>query len=65
MKYHVLTVALLLMALVLYVVGMRSGGAVAFVVGAACELWFWVRLIRGRREAPRTATSVDVAEPRH
>ena len=59
MNHHVVTAALLVTALVLYVLGMRSGSAVVFLVGAACELWFWVRLIRGRREAPRTATSVE------
>ncbi len=59
MKYHVVTVALLLLALALYSVGMRSGGVVAFLAGAACELWFWVRVIRGKGEAPPGATSVE------
>jgi len=59
MKYHLVTTALLLAALALYSVGMRSGGMVLFVVGAAFELWFWVRVIRGARRAPPSASSTE------
>jgi hypothetical protein len=59
MKYHVVTVALLLAALALYSVGMQSGGSVVFLIGVAFELWFWVRVIRGRREASPTASSIE------
>ena len=48
MKHHLFTAAILIAALVLYGGGMTSGASVLFVAGAACELWFWVR-IRGRR----------------
>jgi len=58
-KYHLFTAALLLAALVLYSVGLRSGGMVVFVVGAACELWFWLRVIRGGRDARPTASSME------
>jgi hypothetical protein len=46
MKRHLLTAAILIAALSLYGVGMTGGGAVLFVLGAACELWFWVRVRR-------------------
>jgi hypothetical protein len=49
MKYHLLTVAILLFALALYAMGMNGGGSLLFLVGAALELWFWVRVMRGRR----------------
>jgi hypothetical protein len=48
MKHHLFTAAILIAALVLYGAGMTSGASVLFAAGAACELWFWVR-IRGRR----------------
>jgi hypothetical protein len=46
MRYHIFTIALLLMAVVLYAVGMHTGASALVLVGAAFELWFWVRLIR-------------------
>ena len=50
MKYQLFTVAMLLVALALYAVGMHEGGSLVFLMGAAFELWFWVRVMRGRRE---------------
>lgn len=49
MKYHLLTIALLLVALSLYAIGMNGGGSLALAAGAVCELWFWVRALRGKR----------------
>jgi hypothetical protein len=43
MKYHLITVAILLVALVFYVLGYSSLGGIAIVIGGAFELWFWVR----------------------
>ena len=59
MKYHALTVALLLVALVLYAVGMHTGAWLAVLVGAAFELWFWVRLIRATRDASPAISSTE------
>ena len=53
MKRHLITVAILLIALTLYGLGFSGWGIVAFVAGAAFELWFWVRLIV--RRAPKRA----------
>jgi hypothetical protein len=46
MKQHLITVAILLVALVFYMLGYLSLGGIAFVVGGAFELWFWMRLFR-------------------
>jgi hypothetical protein len=48
MKRHLLTAAILLMAVAMYAWGMGGGGFVLFVAGGAFELWFWVRALRGR-----------------
>ena len=49
MKHHLLTVVILVGALALYIVGMSGGGSLLLLVGAAMELWFWVRAMQGRR----------------
>jgi hypothetical protein len=49
MNHHLFTIAIFIVALVLYGVGMTSGASVCFAVGAVCELWFWGRLLRLRR----------------
>lgn len=59
MKYHLLTAAILLAALGLYALGMTSGGLVAFLMGAALELWFWVRVIKRSRLAGRPLPSAE------
>jgi len=56
MTYVLVTGATLLVALALYAVGMTAGGPLVLLTGAAFELCFWVRLIRGRRD-PSSATS--------
>jgi hypothetical protein len=55
MKHHLLTFAILLMALVLYVIGLNGGGAVLVCAGAALELWFWVRAMREGKPAASSA----------
>jgi len=47
MKYHLITAALLLVALAFYTLGYSTLGGAAFVIGGAFELWFWVRIFRG------------------
>jgi hypothetical protein len=55
MKYHWVTVAALLAALILYASGMTTStagtslGAFLISVGCICELTFWTRLGRARR----------------
>lgn len=49
MKHHLITVATVLAALVLYGLGMTSLGVAGIVIGGAFEFWFWVRLISGRK----------------
>ena len=53
MKRHLVTVALLLVAIAFYLVGVASVGILAFTVGALFEIWFWVRVLvrRNRRIA--------------
>ena len=48
MKYHLITVAILLVAFILYGLGLSGFGDIAFIAGGACELWFWVRLFSRR-----------------
>lgn len=60
MRYHLLTVAILVVALVLYAGGVSGGGAALMTLGAALELWFWVRALRGGKQA---AAPVPQAKP--
>ena len=54
---HLLTAALLLAALALYVAGLNGAGLGALLAGGALELWFWVRVVRSTRKPE--ARSVD------
>lgn len=58
MRCHLFRLALLLCALALYALGLDGGGALLFMAGGVCELWFWVRGLRGNRHrAARTPGS--------
>jgi len=46
MKRHLATAVILLDALAFYMLGYSTLGGVAFVIGGAFDLWFWVRLFR-------------------
>jgi hypothetical protein len=59
MTHHVLTAAILLLALTLYAFGMSGGGSLLLALGAAMELWFWVRVLQRRRDPERPAPSAD------
>jgi hypothetical protein len=63
MKRHLITIAILLVALTLYALGFAGLGAAAFIVGAAFELWFWVRLI-ARRSSATPARDAGVSGPK-
>jgi hypothetical protein len=54
MRYHLFTLAILLVALALYAIGMSGGGFLLLFLGAALELWFWVRAMRGGKRAAST-----------
>lgn len=45
MNRHLVTIALLVAALALYVLGIKGWGLAFFVAGGVFELLFWVRLI--------------------
>jgi hypothetical protein len=51
MRHQLFTITLLIAALVLYGAGMTAGGSALFAAGAACELWFWARILRRRSSA--------------
>ena len=57
MKRHLITVAILLVALALYVLGLSGLGVAAFIAGAVFELWFWVRLVVRRSPVNDPGTS--------
>jgi hypothetical protein len=56
MKYHLLSATLLVLALMLETAGINGGGAMLLGAGVACEVWFWVRVIRGRGRRLQSAS---------
>jgi hypothetical protein len=52
MKYHLSSVALVLAAIILEVIGFGTVagafGVILLGMGVALELWFWIRLVRVR-----------------
>lgn len=48
MKYHVLTAIIFAVALGLYSLGFGAGALGVALLGGVFELWFWIRLFRGR-----------------
>jgi len=56
MKYHLVSAALLGAALLLETAGF-GGGAALTGAGVACEVWFWMRVLRGRSHALRAPSS--------
>ncbi|TAN68119.1 MAG: hypothetical protein EPN17_09765 [Methylobacter sp.] len=59
MKHHLITAAILLVALTFYGLGLVGLGLVAFISGGICELWFWVRLISRRSPTGKEAIHHD------
>jgi len=49
MRRHLLTTALLILALLCYTLGAAAQGTALLVLGGVAELFFWIRLVRGRR----------------
>ena len=50
MKYHLISVSLLGAAFVLDTLGF-AGVVVLLGVGVGCEIWFWMRIVLGRRSS--------------
>jgi uncharacterized membrane protein len=48
MKYHFATVLLMVAAIPLYVVGFALGGTLVLAAAVALEVWFWIRIVRGK-----------------
>jgi hypothetical protein len=48
MQRHLVTMLVLLSALGCYSFGFSTGAFGLLAVGGAFELWFWVRLLRGK-----------------
>jgi hypothetical protein len=48
MKYHLLSAALIVVAIILELAGLGKAGsdlgAFLFTAGCACEFWFWIRI---------------------
>ena len=51
MKYHLISASLLGAALVLETMGVAGGGAILLGAGVACEVWFWMRVLRSRQSS--------------
>jgi len=49
MKYHLMSISLLIAAAVLDTGGFSAGSVTLLGAGIACETWFWMRLVRRRR----------------
>lgn len=48
MNYHLLSALVLVAALALYAAGFAGGGILALVLAVVLEVWFWIRVIRGK-----------------
>lgn len=48
MRYHAITVLLIVAALPLYVVGFALSGLLVLSAAVALEVWFWIRVVRGK-----------------
>jgi len=59
MKYHLLTAALLMLALTLYAVGATAGSTFVLLLGATLEVVFWVRLLRRPRHSSSKIAAVE------
>jgi hypothetical protein len=49
MNHHIAGVLLLAAAFVLETLGLGTGAILFLAAGVACEIAFWMRLVRGRR----------------
>lgn len=57
MSRHAITIALLVVALALYALGIKGWGLAFFVAGAVVELLFWARIISSRESPTRSEAS--------
>jgi hypothetical protein len=49
MKHHLVGILLIVGAFVLETIGSGAGAVIFLAAGVACEIAFWMRLVRGRR----------------
>ena len=62
MRYHVISAALIVVAIILELAGLGKAGsdlgASLFAAGCVCEFWFWIRLglVRKSRRHQTTST---------
>jgi hypothetical protein len=56
LKFHALTVAVLLAALACYGASLDGAGLALFFAGAVLELWFWIRAVQGPPRATHRAS---------
>ncbi len=63
MKHYLVTALILVVAIVLYSIGLVSGALLLFAGGAALELWFWAR-ISTRRRGPNHSSKRTREKPR-
>jgi hypothetical protein len=59
MKYRIASLLLLVAAAILYIVGFGSGMAAALGGAVALEIYFWTRIVRGRRNARAGLSRTD------
>ena len=45
MKRHLITAAILLVAIALYATGFSKGATAFIALGVLCEAWFWARAL--------------------
>jgi hypothetical protein len=48
MQRHLVTALVLLAALVCYSIGFSNSAFALMAIGCALELWFWLRVLRGK-----------------
>ena len=59
-KFHALTVLIVLGALACYGASLDGAGLALFLAGAVLELWFWIRAVQG---PPRTHGRAAMTRP--
>ncbi len=59
MRYHIITVIILLVAIVLYTAGFFVEGSVGLIAGAALETWFWVRMLVNRPSGKDDSSTIS------
>ena len=56
MRYHLISASMLIAAVLLETLG-YAGGVIFLGAGVACEIWFWMRVVRARASSRLTSNS--------